>query len=475
MFIRVVNTSSGSRAVQLVYYRNRKRVIYKHVGSGKTDEEIQVLRLLAEDIIAGLMPQLPFEGERMSNNLLALDRSEFMGVYYSYFHETVAAIASQIGLAEVVSPLLLDLAIIRIFEPASKLRSIELLEEYFGIRHRRQSYYESAAKWLELQGKVQAAAVGFAKARYSFDYDLVFYDVTTLYFESFTEDELRKNGFSKDGKSQQPQVLVALMVTREGLPIAYEVFPGNTFEGHTILPLVKEFIKKNGVGNFTVVADAAMLSASNIEQLKAEGINYIVGGRMGNITDELFKLVDERMPREDGQSIRLKTRNGDLVCSYSKTRHAKDKHEMEKQLEKAKQVIETPSKNKRLRFTQVKGQALELNQALVEKTTKMLGIKGYYTNLDEKVAGNQDVINRYHDLYKIEQAFRVSKNDLQTRPIFHFKEEPLKLHVLVCFTALLISKHIEIQANVSINKFVRECKRITDARIFNTLTQKEVR
>jgi transposase len=235
------------------------------------------------------------------------------------------------------------------------------------------------------------------------------------------------------------------------------------------------FIKRNQVKNFTVVADAGMLSASNIELLKAEGINYIVGARMGSIADELLKLVDERMPREDGKSIRLKTRSGDLVCSFSKTRHAKDRHEMEKQLEKARQVIETPSKSRRARFTQSKGQVLELNQGLVEKATKMLGIKGYYTNLDEQVAGNQEVINRYHELYKIEQAFRVSKNDLQTRPVFHYKEGPVKLHILVCFIALVISKHVEIQTGVSINKFVRECKRITDARIYNSLTKKEVR
>lgn len=473
MVIRVVNTASGSKAVQVVYYRNRKRVVYKHVGSGRTDEEVSALRKVAQEVIDGLMPQLPFPGEAGRKNVLELDRCEYIGVYYSYFHEIVGRVAAQIGFDKVLSPLLLDLSIIRIFEPASKLRSIELLAECFGIRHRRQAYYESAPGWLDLQGRVQAAALEFAKVRYSFSYDLVFYDVTTLYFESFTEDDLRKNGFSKDGKPQQPQVMVGLMATREGLPIGYEVFAGNTFEGHTLIPLIKEFINRNKVGNFTVVADAAMLSAANIDQLRAEGINYIVGARMGSITEDLLDLVAERLPKEDGRSIRVKTRIGDLVCSYSKDRHAKDRHEMEKQLEKARQLIDTPSKNKRLKFTRVNAGALELNQELVEKTAKVLGVKGYYTNLDEQVASNQDVINRYHELYKIEQAFRVAKSDLRTRPVFHFKEEPVRLHILVCFIALVISKHIEIQAGVSINRFVKECKKITDARILDTLTQKE--
>lgn len=128
---------------------------------------------------------------------------------------------------------------------------------------------------------------------------------------------------------------------------------------------------------------------------------------------------------------------------------------------------------KRLKFTKVNGGALELNQELVEKTAKVLGVKGYYTNLDERLASNQDVIRRNHELYKIEQAFRLAKSDLRTRPVFHFKEEPVRLHILVCFIALVISKHIEIQAGVSINRLVKECKKITDARILNTLTQKE--
>ena len=104
---------------------------------------------------------------------------------------------------------------------------------------------------------------------------MLFYDVTTLYFETFEEDGLRKNGFSKDNKSQQPQILVALMVTPEGLPVSYEVFAGNTFEGHTLIPVIKSFIKKHKVHNFTVVADAAMISSANIAALREEKINYL--------------------------------------------------------------------------------------------------------------------------------------------------------------------------------------------------------
>jgi transposase len=364
---------------------------------------------------------------------------------------------------------------IRVVEPASKLRSIELLAAYFGIKHRRQSYYQSAPHWLVLKEKIESIVVEFAKKSYAFSFDLLFYDVTTLYFETFEEDELRKNGFSKDNKSQQPQILVALMVTKEGFPVAYRIFSGNTFEGHTIIPVVNDFIRRHAVKEFTVVADAAMISSTNIQELLKNSISYIVGARLGNVSNELIEQIDRSMLREDGGSIRIKTDNGYLVCSYSSVRYRKDKYEMEKQIEKARTIIDTPSKSKKVKFTKTTGEQVVLNQALIEKSKKLLGIKGYYTNLDENIASDQTIIERYHELYRIEQAFRISKHDLQTRPIFHFKEEPINLHVLICFMALVVSKHIELTTGDSIRKFITECEKVTDARMLNKITNKEIR
>jgi len=472
--IRVVKTASGSRAVQIIYYQNRNRKIFKHIGSASTDEQIHALKFAAQDFINQYSPTLPLFEDSKSDNLLLLNRSEFLGVYYTFFHEVTSALILKIGLNKIKKKLLLDLVIIRILEPASKLHSIELLNIYFGLQHRRQSYYKYAPKWLDLKTKVEDIVVQFAKQKYAFNYDLLFYDVTTLYFETFQEDELRQNGFSKDNKSQQPQILIGLMVSKEGFPVGYEVFSGSTFEGHTILAVVKEFIKKHAVKEFTVVADAAMISAENVRELLKNDINYIVGARLGNINAKLIEQIDKSLPRQDGEDIRIKTDNGFLICSYSATRYRKDKYEMEKQIDKAKALIERPSKNKKLKFTKSSGEKIEINKALIEKTKKLLGVKGYYTNLGEEVVNNKMVIERYHELYKIEQAFRISKNDLQTRPIFHFKEQPIKLHILVCFMALVISKHIELDTRQSIRKFITECKKITDARIFNQITGKEM-
>lgn len=471
--IRQIKYAAGSLSIQVYRIENRKRVIIRHIGTARNDEEKISLLILAKEFIEKISKQLCLYENDQSTNILNLAQTEFLGIYYTFLYELLSKLIIVIGLDKVKNNLLLDLVIMRMTEPASKLRSIELLLEYFGIKHRRQNYYQSARQWLALKSKIEGIALSFARKHYAFNFDLLFYDVTTLYFEAFQEDELRKNGFSKDNKSQQPQILVALMANKDGFPIAYEVFAGNTFEGHTIIPVVKNFILKNNVKEFTVVADAAMISTENIKALKENQISYIVGARLGNLSNELIVAIDATIQREDGKSIRIKTDNGYLICSYSSVRFRKDKHEMEKQIERAKFIVHNPSKNRKLKFTKSNGNKIQLNQKLIDKTQKLLGIKGYYTNLEENIADNKTIIEQYARLYKIEQAFRISKSDLQTRPIFHFKEEPIKLHLLICFMALAVSKHIELQTNTSIKRFIHECKKVTDARLKNKITGKE--
>jgi len=473
MKIRIVKTASKAMAVQVVSYRNNKRIILQHIGSAHTEEALNELMTLAEEWIKDQGSQLSIFPDENPNKLLHLNYSTFIGVKYNFFYQQIRSIQDMVGFDDL--PILLnDLVTIRIFEPASKLRSLELLKQYFGIHHNRKSYYKIAPECINLKNEVEQKVVSFARIRYSFSFDIVFYDVTTLYFETFEEDELRRCGFSKDNKSQQPQILVALMVSKEGFPVAYEVFSGNTFEGHTIIPVIRDFIEKYKVKHFTVVADAAMISTENIAKLLLDKINYIVGARLGNVSKAMLETIDKTIIRQDGKSIRMKTDNGYLICSYSSARYRKDKYEMEKQIEKAKQAIENPSKNKKMKFVQTKEQKIELNEALIEKTRKLLGIKGYYTNLEESVADDKMIIERYHELYRVEQAFRVSKNDLETRPIFHFKVQPLKLHVLICFMALAISKHIELKAGISIRRFIDESKKVVDGEVLNHITNKTV-
>jgi len=471
---REVKTGSGKTAVQVYYLQNRKRFIVKHLGSAKTNEELDNLRQQAQQFIEDYSSQTSLFPSLKSGAYSYLEQYECVGFYYRFFYDTILRLITQIGFEGLVSNLFKDLVTIRILEPASKLRSIELIQAYFGIQHRRQSYYKEAKKWISLKNQVLEKVNDFAQKEYGFDYSLLFYDVTTLYFETFEGDELRKTGFSKDSKSQQPQILVGLMVSKDGFPLAFDIFPGNTFEGHTILPVVKAFIQKNNVKRFTVVADAAMISTDNINELKAEGIHYIVGARLGNLPQSIFEKINAKIKREDGKIIRLHTDKGYLICSFSNARYRKDKYEMEKQILKAQTIIKSPSKNTKAKFVKAHNEKLKLNEELIQKTTKLLGIKGYYTDLNEQDLPSDKVIERYHELYKVEQAFRVAKSDLETRPIFHFKEDPIKLHLLICFLALVISKHIEIKTGFSIRRFNTEAKKVTDVKMLNKLTQKEV-
>lgn len=473
MKIRVVKTASKAKAVQVIRYQNNRRIVLQHIGSAHNEVELEELIIVAGEWIKDYSTQLSIFPDESPNKLLHLNHCTFIGVQYSYFYQQIHTIQEGLGLGS-LPPLLNDLVTMRIFEPASKLRSLELMEQFFGVKHSRKSYYKIAPQCIQLKETVEQKLVSFAKEQYWFNFDIVFYDVTTLYFETFEEDELRKNGFSKDNKSQQPQILIALMVTKEGFLIAYEIFSGNTFEGHTIMAVIREFIKRNSVKAFTVVADAAMISSENIAQLTQNNINYIVGARLGNLSQDLLATVDKQIERQDGKSIRIKTGLGYLICSYSSVRYRKDLYEMNKQIEKAKQVVDAPSKSRKQKFIKINKEQIQLNEELIEKTKKLLGIKGYYTNLEEQAADNKTIIERYHELYKIEQAFRISKSDLQTRPIFHFKEQPIKLHILICFIALVVSKHIEIKADVSIRRFIDEAKKIVDGQILNHMTGKSV-
>lgn len=207
MKIRVVKTASKAKAVQVVRYQNNKRIILQHIGSAHTKEALNDLMILAEEWIKDYTRQLSIFPDENPNRLLHLNHSTFIGIKYHFFYNQIRAIQDMIKLDDLPA-LLNDLVTIRIFEPASKLRSLELMEQFFGICHSRKAYYKMAPSCIDLKKTVEQKVVNFAGVHYAFKFDILFYDVTTLYFETFEEDELRMNGLSKDNKSQQPQILM---------------------------------------------------------------------------------------------------------------------------------------------------------------------------------------------------------------------------------------------------------------------------
>ena len=163
-----------------------------------------------------------------------------------------------------------------------------------------------------------------------------------------------------------------------------------------------------------------------------------------------------------------------MICDFSSVRYRKDKYELEKQIKRAKEIVSRPSGQKKVKFVQEKGGKVSLNEELIEKNKQLLGIKGYFTNLKEDEVSNS-LLSVITSFIEWNRRLEYQKNDLEMRPIFHFKEEPIKLHILICFISLALSKHIELQTGISIKKFVYEAKRVTDARLFNKITQKEYR
>ena len=364
-YIRQTQTSSKATAVQVVEYVKRKMVIAVHIGSAHTPEDLIALQELARKWMEKHGQTGLFQSVRQPSN--QLQKFEYTGIRYIFIYEVLHKLMAHFQFATLGGKLLHDLVVIRIIEPASKLESLALLKRYFGIHHRRQSFYESLPKLVLLKDAAEKLTVARAKEEFNFDFSLVFYDVTTLYYESFEADDLRKHGFSKDGKPQQPQIVLGLVVNADGFPVSYEIFEGNKFEGHTIIPVIKSFKEKHSVSTLTIVADAAMISSENVKALEENSLNYIVGARMGNISPKLIKEISQTLGGRDKETTRIKTPLGELVADFSVKRYAKDKREMEKQIKKAELLVNDPTKVKRAKFLKTGSTyGYELNAELVD-------------------------------------------------------------------------------------------------------------
>jgi transposase len=451
-------------------------IVAVHIGSAHNAEELNVLKKSASGWIEKTSKQTSlFPSSRLNSNFIQLDKCQYLGARYSFIHEVLTQVAKHFDFCSLTDKkMFVDLIIIRIIEPASKLYSLELLNEFFNIRYWRKDFYRYLPEFALLKDKTENKILALAKKEFNFDFSLVFYDVTTLYFETFQSDELRKPGFSKDNKSQQPQVLIGLIVDIQGFPVACEMFKGNEFEGKTFIPIISAFKRKHGIKELTVVADAAMLSLDNVKALKADGLSYIVGARIGNLSRKLIDEINSKLERKNQSNIRLETEHGSLICDFSEKRCRKDKSDMDKQIKKAEMLLKNPGWAKRAKFVKGKNKTeLEMNNELIEKTKMLLGVKGYYTNLPEKI-DNETIVKQYHNLWHVELAFRIAKSDLEIRPIYHFKQQTIEVHILICFMALAICKYMEIKTGSSIRQIVKILKSVTDARIKNMLTGEEI-
>jgi hypothetical protein len=244
--IRTTKTASGAQAIQVVSYLHRKVIIHKHLGSAKSESRLDELHAEAVAWIQNSTPQASLFPTSPEPSVLETHYA-YQGFRYTYAYQFLHKLCERLQFTTLASSLLVDLVIVRIFEPASKLRSIAHLAHYFGINYTEKTLYRALHQFPKLKNTVETQLVSVAQTEFGFDFSFVLYDVTTLYFETFKSDDLRKPGFSKDNKSQQPQIVVGLMVTPQGFPVSYEVFAGNTFEGKTFLPSILAFKERHKV------------------------------------------------------------------------------------------------------------------------------------------------------------------------------------------------------------------------------------
>lgn len=385
--IRTVKTASGAKAVQIIRYVQGKRIVIRHIGSAHNNDELSVLHRQAELEREQLFGQLSlFPTEEVTDRIMHIDHMHLLAVTHRFSYEALRCCSQQCGLDWLPS-LYQDLALMRIIEPTSKLRTVELLNRYFNVSYGERTVYRLLPKLIEHKERIEASAYQTACAHFAESFALVLYDVTTLYFESHAlDDELRARGFSKDDKSKQPQIVIGLLVTGQGFPLMHEVYKGNTFEGHTMLSVIKQFQKRHLYTKPIIVADAAMLSRSNLKLLESEGYQYIVGARLANTSASFIDSIVARLPREEGAMIRLSAPDCtyEVICTYSERRDKKDRREFEKQVIKAKDLIARKEAGKRAKFVKKSNALFIFDEELREKTEKLLGIKGYCTNIPSK-------------------------------------------------------------------------------------------
>ncbi|OQB60372.1 MAG: Transposase DDE domain protein [Bacteroidetes bacterium ADurb.Bin141] len=279
---------------------------------------------------------------------------------------------------------------------------------------------------------------------------VVYYDVTTLYFEASDEDDLRKTGFSKDGKHQHPQIVLGLLVSENGYPLDYEIFEGNKYEGETLLPVITHFKTKYTADNLIVIADSGLLSNKNIEQLKTQKYQYILGARIKNMNKEATaKILNLKLQDNQSETIEL-TENERLIVGYKTARATRDAKNRKRGLEKLEKAIQSGKLGKKHinnrgynKYLQIEGDVnIKINYSKFEDDAKWDGLKGYTTNTQ---LSKEEVIVQYSQLWQIEKTFRISKSDLQIRPIYHRLSRRIEAHICISFAACKVYKELERQ------------------------------
>ena len=452
MFVRKKKNKSGSISVQVIDKSNGYRV-FKTMGSSSDPKEVQRLVELGKLFVSrreGQYSLFPEDHQSraviedfVSNLRNASIRTKGPEVIFG-------RIFDEIGFGVIPEEMFRDIVIARLVYPTSKLKTIDYLYRYQGKTVLPDQIYRFLDRFNEHYSQ-QAKEIAYQYSRKTLKcISVVFYDMTSLYFEAEDEDDLRRIGFSKDGKFQNPQIMLGLLVGEQGYPIGYDIFEGNTFEGKTLLPVLKQIQQRYGFGKPVVVADAAMLSRNNLDALDQGDYPFIVAARIRNETDIMQKRILARcIGLKNGESVVIDHENGRrLVVSYSDKRARKDQYNRKRGLNRLRKQISSGRMTKEQlnnrgynKFLKLTGKvSIEIDDAKIVQAARWDGLKGYITNTH---LPPDKIITNYGQLWRIERAFRISKTDLRIRPMYHRLRRRIEAHVLVAFVAYTIYKELE--------------------------------
>ena len=288
-------------------------------------------------------------------------------------------------------------------------------------------------------------------------------------------------GYSKE-RRVDPQVVVGLLVDRTGFPLEIGCFEGNKAETLTLIPIVRQFQARHDLADFVVVADAGMLSATNLRELDDAGLHFIVGSRSTKAPVDLeshFRwhgdaftdghVIDTVTPRhgrvkagasnpmvkaepewssENEQSWRA-------VWAYSAKRAVRDNRTLTLQEQRARDVVAGDKAARTPRFVTTTNGSRRLDEASLVRARRLVGLKGYVTNIPAALMPAREVMTNYHDLWHVEQSFRMSKTDLKARPMFHHTRDAIEAHLTIVFAALAIARYLQDATGLSIKKITR--------------------
>jgi hypothetical protein len=462
-YVRTVRTASGATAVQVVWSSRRGSRQIEHLGSAHDDGELAALKAVAAERIAA--------GQQALDLGLAAAAGagplEIVASHAGHLWDALCRAYDTLGFDQAAGgdEVFRALVLARIIEPSSKLDALRVLEEtgvaapsYRTLKRRLPSYANPL--WRKEISAACAARAALGPA------SLVLYDVSTLYFETDQGDGFREPGFSKE-RRLEPQITIGLLADATGFPLTVEAFEGNRAETATMLPTLQAFMAAHRLIDITVVADAGMLSEANKTAIEAAGLGFILGNRIGHIPyviDEWRRHnPDSEIP--DGLTLTQpwppgpnSTRRDQVIYyQYRADRARRTLAGINEQIGKAERAVAGKVPVKRNRFITLTGGDKSVNRELERKARTLAGWKSYITNIANPTP--ESVIGAYHQLWHIEKSFRMSKHDLQARPIYHHKRESIDAHLTVVFAALAITHLIEKQTGWSIKKFIRTTRR----------------